>query len=412
MKKIIFFLLIGFTLHGQGLRFSSQEELDQLPKVDAQKYGFAEDLPYAASLERYVPPVLRQEGGTCVGFSTFYYALSTMYNQKLGMTDGREKYVHSFDPYFIYSIIYNEKDDCDQGLHFNDALDLLYRAGSKKLFLPPFTSCNSKWSKEKLMETLPYTQPYSVDQFYILKSIDRQFIQTTKELISTYNTPVIVGMSFVKSMYPFSSNNPSGVDASGLWTPTVSENEEGGHALCIVGYDDYKYGGAVRIVNSWGRDYGDNGYMWVKYTDLIKYTREAYILELNTNIIDGPPVAIEDKEYKRFRFTGSSYKEFKYEGQYLNNSRTGYGITSAVSDGAYIAGEFANGSATGYFLIMDEDGLYSAVARNGEFTDIEQLGFAAESEFVEMERDAKKHFSKLGMEFIRKANSTKKLKVE
>ena len=59
---------------------------------------------------------------------------------------------------------------------------------------------------------------------------------------------------------------------------------------------------------------------------------------------------------------------------------------------------------------MDEDGLYSAVVRNGEFTEIEKLGFASDSEFIEIERDARKHFSKLGMEFIRKANSTKNLK--
>ena len=410
MKYIYLTLLFTFSVQAQGLKFSPQETIDEIPGINSEKYGFAADLPYSASLERYVPPVLSQEGGTCVGFSTFYYALSTMYNQQFNITDARAKYVHAFDPYFIYSIVYNENDDCESGLYFNDALDLLYKAGSKKLFYPPFTSCDTKWTKDELLETIPYTSPYSVSQYYSFKSIDREFIETTKELISSYNTPVIVGMSYVKSMAPYGSSNTRGVSSSGLWNPSVSETEEGGHALCIVGYDDYKFGGAVRIVNSWGRDYGDDGYMWVKYTDLLKYVKEAYIVELNENIKNQPPRVIDQADYKRLSFQNKNYNTYNYEGQYLDFSRTGYGILTSKSDGAYFVGEYRNGAPRGYFLIMDEDGLYSAVVRNGEFTEIEKLGFASDSEFIEIERDARKHFSKLGMEFIRKANSTKNLK--
>jgi len=38
-----------------------------------------------------------------------------------------------------------------------------------------------------------------------------------------------------------------------------------GHAVTIVGYDDDKYGGALKILNSWGTQWGDNGYFWLPY---------------------------------------------------------------------------------------------------------------------------------------------------
>lgn len=40
----------------------------------------------------------------------------------------------------------------------------------------------------------------------------------------------------------------------------------GGHAMVITGYDDSK--SAYRVLNSWGGDWGDNGYLWWDYASL------------------------------------------------------------------------------------------------------------------------------------------------
>jgi hypothetical protein len=40
----------------------------------------------------------------------------------------------------------------------------------------------------------------------------------------------------------------------------------GGHAMCIVGYDDAK--SAFKVRNSWGPDWGENGYVWIAYSSL------------------------------------------------------------------------------------------------------------------------------------------------
>ena len=91
-KYLILFL--SFSIYGQGLNFTPIEQLSEIEELPSDTHGFASDIPNTYSLEKYVPPVLSQEGGTCVGFAAFYYGLSTMYNQVFEITSLKEKYVY------------------------------------------------------------------------------------------------------------------------------------------------------------------------------------------------------------------------------------------------------------------------------------------------------------------------------
>jgi hypothetical protein len=79
--------------------------------------------------------------------------------------------------------------------------------------------------------------------------------------------PVIIGM-----------NCPDSFDsAKDIWRPAESPNGKyGGHAMCVVGYDDDKYGGAFEIQNSWGTDWGNGGYIWISYRDFAAFVYHAY----------------------------------------------------------------------------------------------------------------------------------------
>lgn len=48
----------------------------------------------------------------------------------------------------------------------------------------------------------------------------------------------------------------------------------GGHAIAIVGYDEKRQ--AMRIMNSWGRRWGDRGYAWVSYAEFVD--QEAFVM--------------------------------------------------------------------------------------------------------------------------------------
>ena len=121
----------------------------------------------------------------------------------------------------------------------------------------------------------------------------------------------------------------------------------------------YKYGGAFRVVNSWGSEYGDNGYIWMRYSDFEKYAVEAYVFELNENL-DLPnedKFELKDDDYSRIKL-GASVGA--YEGQEYLERLTGYGIFSSKKDDTYYIGKFTNAEMEGYFLFLDDDGLFSS----------------------------------------------------
>jgi len=62
-----------------------------------------------------------------------------------------------------------------------------------------------------------------------------------------------------------------------MWAPTDEDRSQmgfGGHAMCVIGYDDRKQ--AFQIMNSWGPEWGVNGVGWVRYADFKEFVREAY----------------------------------------------------------------------------------------------------------------------------------------
>ncbi len=72
-----------------------------------------------------------------------------------------------------------------------------------------------------------------------------------------------------------------------VWNPTDEDRNMmgfGGHAQCVVGYDDKKYGGAFLLMNSWGSQWGNNGFAWIRYDDFKFFTREAYGIEPMTKV--------------------------------------------------------------------------------------------------------------------------------
>jgi hypothetical protein len=46
--------------------------------------------------------------------------------------------------------------------------------------------------------------------------------------------------------------------------------------MCVIGYDDFKNGGAFQIMNSWGEEWGNNGVAYVRYNDFDFFVVESY----------------------------------------------------------------------------------------------------------------------------------------
>ena len=85
----------------------------------------------------------------------------------------------------------------------------------------------------------------------------------------TINLPIVSGIGVGDQFGKLGSENS-------LYRPTLDE-AGGGHAITIIGYDDYKFGGSFRIINSYGSDWGDAGFFWMTYDDFEEAVSDAYI---------------------------------------------------------------------------------------------------------------------------------------
>lgn len=56
--------------------------------------------------------------------------------------------------------------------------------------------------------------------------------------------------------------------------PKRNEQPIGGHAICLVGYDDKK--AVVKFKNSWGLSWGDKGYGWLPYEYIDAFMMDAW----------------------------------------------------------------------------------------------------------------------------------------
>ena len=179
--------------------------------------------------------------------------------------------------------------------------------------------------------------------------------------------------------------------------------------MTIVGYDDYKYGGSFRVVNSWGREWGDNGYFWMKYSDFIDNVKAAFIMLIDENIGNENP-QINLDSYQRVDYTNN----FSMEGQYNSGSYNGYGIYHSDENNTSYVGNFIDGNMNGYFLMLNNDGLYEANIRDGEMFDFDKLGFSdSDRETMKKSLMAKKYFKNLDSgNLLKKARSVKTIYVE
>lgn len=238
-------------------------------------------LPPKIDLSDYAPSVMNQgDLGTCVGFSAGYYARTILEAVRLGIKDRARIDSLSFSPSFLYNAIKDSNDSsCVNGSLINDALTYMKKNGVARLADVPYSYCDSVSPK------LAPSDSRIMDFIRLFGLLDsRNAVTATKKALSEM-TPVIIGIQTTKSLNHISFWGKiwrwimrlfGRTDDSGLWKPTDSNSRGSGHAVCVVGYDDDRYGGAFKMVNSWGPSWGEDGYFWVKYPDFVEFTKHGY----------------------------------------------------------------------------------------------------------------------------------------
>jgi Papain family cysteine protease len=223
-------------------------------------------LPEAVSLLQFAPDRLNQgQQGSCVAWSSAYAAQTIL----TAAATHADPNTIRFSPSYLYSQI--KLEGC-QGSYVQRAMETMQKNGGVPLSQYPYNDqdCESApggndISKGKQNVIHGFTRLTDGD------NINSISVRAVKEHLSK-DAPVVIGMmvggSFMQDMMGQDVWHPQGMDRSQMGF--------GGHAMCVIGYDDRKEGGAFQIMNSWGPEWGNKGIGWVRYADFKEFVREAY----------------------------------------------------------------------------------------------------------------------------------------
>jgi hypothetical protein len=282
-KLLLVVLAVGAIFYFKGgcsslMEQSNQESLSTGCSMSKEEYDKAEvfaalsedpsknTLPDMVSLARFAPQRLNQgQQGSCVAWSSAYGARTILESSRTGQNPNDI----AFSPSFLYNQI--SLEGC-QGSYIIKAMQLMSQQGALPLKEFRYTDrdCDAKPDAQQKIEAAAYKM-----KGYNRLSVDGDdyavdFMAIKQNLAQ--GAPVVIGMmvggTFMQEML-----------GQKVWHPTQEDYQKygfGGHAMCVIGYDDRLEGGAFQIMNSWGNEWGENGIGWIRYKDFMYFVVEAY----------------------------------------------------------------------------------------------------------------------------------------
>jgi len=361
-KKIALFLLLICLFSGQFLSAQIYPTgaiidpaiYDSVPQKAVQLSRTYTSIPAEYSLKQYAPiPNSQGRYGSCTAWASAYAARTIAESIAINRRDRFLTTQNVFSPLFVYKSVHtyrynNPNPSGDDGIAIAYALDFLKTEGAIRmpnnemsLLINQFLI--SSYSGNRRYPIADYATLYA--SYQQLGDNNSKRTQMVKKSISE-GKPVIIAIKCPSSFHS--------VGKKDVWYPvedpaSIDLYKKGNaHALCVVGYDDKKYGGVFEIQNSWGTDWGNGGYIWIPYTVFDKFAYEAYeMIENLSNYEDtveftgsvqielfnsrqGMPVRFADGYYKTIN-SYSSGTEFRY---LVGNGKPAYVYAFASDSGS------------------------------------------------------------------------------
>ncbi|HCL57509.1 MAG TPA: hypothetical protein DHW82_10940 [Spirochaetia bacterium] len=217
----------------------------------------ASGLPDKADLSANLPkPGNQGYQGSCVAWATTYAYKS--YHEKVERKWDIDTEKHLFSPAFVY----NQIQLPGGGSYFHEALDVLKNQGAATLSTMSYNPNIERDNTQPSAKARQEASQYKAKDWKQLRSSDSEAIK--KELAG--ENPVVFGLNLKESFYNYSG---------GVYK-TQSGGYLGGHAMLLVGYDDSKK--AYKVMNSWGTNWGEKGFLWLDYSLFEKDCNAVYVM--------------------------------------------------------------------------------------------------------------------------------------
>lgn len=201
---------------------------------------------------KFPTPGDQGQQNSCVGWAVGYALKSNSEYLKRSWTLSTNN--HKTSPGYIYNQINN---GVDNGADIFDALELMKTQGACTLAYYPYRVTNYTIQPNPTQRA--NANLYKISDYHAILGINR-----IKQQIAQ-NYGVVIGIE----VYPDFTNLSQ---SDSIYDDTSGTQSNVGHAICLVGYDDNMGdNGAFKFINSWGTDWGVNGYGWISY-DTVKDT--------------------------------------------------------------------------------------------------------------------------------------------
>jgi hypothetical protein len=386
MKKFVLvlsLLTLVINVNAQFLKKLNLEDrlVNSNPSDLDEDLGFSSDreVPSSFTLEDYAVVSNQKESSSCTGFA-ISGALTIMYNHANEINRYSEQLINRFDPFYLYGSLkdLNNMDcisgnGCDCGSYIYEGLDLIENYGCKKWYLTPDFTCSSVISEELLRNMTYMTNQYSIDGYTDLLDYEK----VDGDIYFTIDIDKMKSM--LSASLPIIGGVVVGDNFSALKTPNVLYSaelgESGRHAITIVGYNDNYKGGAFRVLNSYGSDWGDDGFFWITYEDFMQHGDAAYVMWIEDNWDSFTSETYEKADF----YKGPLENDLNWEGPMNSEGNcNGRGILTGETFSAYAY--YDNGSAQGtwYWFEDGEDGFWGSVTYdNGTVISEEEWGFSS-----------------------------------
>jgi hypothetical protein len=224
-----------------GMKFETEERLGRIPKALIPFGG--DELPASVDLSPDMPEVGNQgEQQSCVAWA-LAYALKSYQEKK---ETGKQLL---FSPSFVYNQINGGEN---APTYVTDGLAVLSQQGACLMEDMPYDA--NTWTETPDTKARRSARRFRIDYW---KQVEMEDLRQVKaQLAAGY--PIVIGANVSEEFMM------DGYTKKEKYVWKKKGRSIGGHAMVVVGYSDSKK--AFKLMNSWGKEWGDQGYGWVSYS--------------------------------------------------------------------------------------------------------------------------------------------------
>ena len=247
------------------------------------------NIPALVDLSNAMPPAGNQgQQSSCVAWACAYANYSYLNQNGSGceyIVDNEINETCLFSPSFIYNQINGGQN---RGTSFYDAFQIMRNRGCATLGLMPYNQHD--WRSVPLSEAIIEASSNKINSYWQLGHSGVDIAIETKAYLAK-GIPVIAAVKVDNYLM-----HPAGYAPNPyVWEARQGQIQQMGHAILIVGYDENNK--RFKFLNSYGTDWGNNGYGYISYDVFNWAINEAFIIRTGHQDPDVQAIMAQEDKY-------------------------------------------------------------------------------------------------------------------